>query len=87
MSGFSNAANTLIIDGGDILQGSPLTCYLYSKRKNGECAAAKLMNIAGYDFVTLGNHDFNYGKHEIETYTGELNARCRCATVEGIANV
>ena len=87
MSGFSNAANTLIIDGGDILQGSPLTCYLYSKRKNGECAAAKLMNIAGYDFVTLGNHDFNYGKHEIEKYIGELNARCLCANVEGIANV
>ena len=37
---------TLIIDGGDILQGSPLTYYLYSQRRDGDCVPARLLNLA-----------------------------------------
>ena len=62
ISNFEKDGNTLIIDGGDILQGSPFTYYLYNKRKDDGCLPAEIMNIGGYDFVTLGNHDFNYGK-------------------------
>ena len=87
MNGFANDGNTLIIDGGDILQGSPLTYYLYSQRRDGDCVPARLLNLGGYDFVTLGNHDFNYGKAEIERYLRELDAVCLCANIGGIAGV
>ena len=76
MNGFANDGNTIIIDGGDILQGSPLTYYLYSQRRDGDCVPARLLNLGGYDFVTLGNHDFNYGKAEIERYLRVLDAVC-----------
>ena len=87
MNGFANDGNTLIIDGGDILQGSPLTYYLYSQRRDGDCVPARLLNLGGYDFVTLGNHDFNYGKAEIERYLREIDAVCLCANIGGIAGV
>ena len=74
MNSFANDGNTLIIDGGDILQGSPLTYYLYSQRRDGDCVPARLLNLGGYDFVTLGNHDYNYAKAEIERYLRELDA-------------
>ena len=69
---FPKDGNTLIIDGGDTIQGSPLT-NLYQRLSPEEKAAcltedtygthpiAAMMNLAGYQFVTLGNHDFNYG--------------------------
>lgn len=87
MSTFPDDGNTLILDGGDTLQGSPFTYWLYNAPREGACVPAQIMNLGGYDFVTLGNHDFNYGKTEIERYLRELDARCLCANVEGIEGV
>ncbi|MCR5090548.1 MAG: bifunctional metallophosphatase/5'-nucleotidase [Oscillospiraceae bacterium] len=81
---FTRDGNTLIIDGGDTLQGSPFTYWLYSRSRERSAVPAKLMNLAGYDFITLGNHDFNYGVREIESYLSRLKARCLCANVSGI---
>ena len=86
MRRFSHDGNTLVIDGGDTLQGSPLTSYIYSAPR-GECIPARIMNMGGYNFVTLGNHDFNYGRGEIERYLNELDAVCLCANVEGVRGV
>lgn len=87
MSHFNHDGNTVIVDGGDTLQGSPFTSYLYSERPAGECVPARVMNLAGYDLVTLGNHDFNYGKAEVERYLEELDAKCLCANVKGVKGV
>ena len=84
---FKKDGDTLIIDGGDILQGSPFTYYLYSQTEHGGKTIAALMNIGGYDFITLGNHDFNYGKAAIEEYLAALNAKCLCANVRGVRSV
>mgnify|MGYP002357282770 FL=1 len=35
----------------------------------------------GYDYVTLGNHDFNYGIAPIRAHLETLNAHCLCANV------
>lgn len=86
-STYSKDGNTLIIDGGDTIQGSPFTYWLYSRASHKECVPASVMNLAGYDYVTLGNHDFNYGKEAIEDYLGALNATCLCANVAGIQGV
>ncbi len=84
---FEKDGSTLVIDGGDILQGSPFTYYLFSQCEHGAKTVAGIMNIGGYDFVTLGNHDFNYGRRAIEEYVAALNAKCLCANVSGIAGV
>ncbi|MGI5374647.1 bifunctional metallophosphatase/5'-nucleotidase [Streptomyces sp. CA-251387] len=58
--------NTLLIDAGDTIQGTPLT-YYYAKvdpitAEGGPIhPMAAAMNAIGYDAVALGNHEFNYG--------------------------
>ena len=84
---FTRDGNTLILDGGDTLQGSPFTYWLYSRSRQRSLVPAKLFNLAGYDFITLGNHDFNYGVEELERYLAALDARCLCANVQGLRGV
>ena len=87
MHSFPHDGNTLILDGGDTLQGSPFTYWLYSGGEAHPCVPAKLMNLAGVQFVTLGNHDFNYGVKPLREYLAALDAVCLCANVEGIPEV
>ena len=87
MSRFQNDGNTLIIDGGDTLQGSPFTYYLHKNGLESPCVPARIMNCAGYDFFTLGNHDFNYGQDYLRRYIRAMDARCLCANVHGLEGV
>lgn len=47
--------NVLLVDAGDHIQGTA-----YGSMDKGE-SIIKLMNSAGYDLATLGNHEFDYG--------------------------
>jgi len=47
--------NALLVDAGDAIQGTA-----YGSLDKGE-TILKLMNAAGYDAATLGNHEFDYG--------------------------
>lgn len=47
--------NVLLVDAGDAVQGTA-----YGSMDKGE-TIIKLMNAAGYDVATLGNHEFDYG--------------------------
>ena len=76
---FPKDGNTLIIDGGDTLQGSPLTYYCHAKGL--PMPAARVMNDLHYDYITLGNHDFNYGLATLSDYLQHSNAQCLCANV------
>ena len=51
----SKNPNTLLLDAGDIFQGTP-----YFNFYNGELEF-KLMSLLKYDAVTIGNHDFDNG--------------------------
>ena len=84
---FTHDRDTLILDGGDTLQGSPFTYWLYSRTEEKSLIPARLMTLAGYDFVTLGNHDFNYGTAELERYIEALGAKCLCANALGLRGV
>ena len=77
---FNKDGNTLIIDGGDTIQGSPFTNYL-SNSEFDIHPISTVMNAGGYDFITLGNHDFNYGKKYLKKYLDNLNATCLCTNV------
>ena len=79
---FPKDGNTLVIDGGDTLQGSPLTYY--GRSRGEEIPIARAMNARGYDFITLGNHDFNYGREHLARYLRELGASCLCANVKDL---
>ena len=77
---FPKDENTLVIDGGDTIQGSPLTFYGQSE---GEILPLpRVMNDRGYDYVTLGNHDFGYGREYLLRYLDQLEATCLCANVK-----
>ncbi|HPJ01504.1 MAG TPA: bifunctional UDP-sugar hydrolase/5'-nucleotidase [Candidatus Limiplasma sp.] len=76
---FHKDGNTLIIDGGDTLQGSPLTYFCRTKGRPMPCA--DVMNDLRYDYITLGNHDFNYGYATLQDYLQRSNAQCLCANV------
>lgn len=47
--------NVLLVDAGDAIQGTA-----YGGMDDG-ATIIKLMNAAGYDLATLGNHEFDYG--------------------------
>lgn len=84
---FAKDGNTLIVDGGDNYEGSPFTYWLLRQPVQDAKTAARIMNLAGYDYVGLGNHDFNFGKKCLESYLHHLNATCLCANVQGVEGV
>jgi 2',3'-cyclic-nucleotide 2'-phosphodiesterase/3'-nucleotidase len=72
------AGHTLLFDSGDTIQGTPLA-YYYAKvepiARNGPVhPMAKAMNAIGYDAVTLGNHEFNYGLPLLATWIHQMKA-------------
>lgn len=60
----SEAANAILVDNGDFLQGNPMGDYIAYERgmKEGDMhPVITAMNAVGYDAATVGNHEFNYG--------------------------
>lgn len=68
--------NTLLIDAGDTIQGTPLA-YYYAKIDpiDGDTIhpMAAAMNAIGYDAAALGNHEFNYGIPLLRTFESQLD--------------
>lgn len=57
----------LLVDAGDAFQGLPL-----SNQSKGE-EMAKAMNAVGYDAMTAGNHEFDFGYDQLKKLEGMLN--------------
>ncbi|CAM5224849.1 bifunctional 2',3'-cyclic-nucleotide 2'-phosphodiesterase/3'-nucleotidase [Alishewanella longhuensis] len=55
--------NSVLVDNGDLIQGSPLGDYIAHKGlAEGEVhPIMQAMNTLNYDVATLGNHEFNFG--------------------------
>ncbi|MDB3085237.1 bifunctional metallophosphatase/5'-nucleotidase [Clostridioides difficile] len=51
--------NSILVDAGDCLHGLPIVNMDKGKE------AIELIKCAGYDYITPGNHDFNYGKDRL----------------------
>ena len=54
-------ADVILVDAGDYIQGTP-----YVSDSQGK-TAIELMNAAGYDVATFGNHEFDYGFANLQT--------------------
>ncbi len=72
--------NTLVLDGGDSLQGTPFIQY-YLENGGKAHPVATGFNAMGLDYYTLGNHDFNFGYDKIRDYVAAMNAQLICANV------
>lgn len=59
----SEVTNSVLVDNGDLIQGSPMGDYMASKGlKAGEVHPVyKAMNTLDYQVGNIGNHEFNYG--------------------------
>lgn len=53
--------NTLLLDNGDFLQGSPLGDWAAEQGEDTPHPMISAMNALGYDAATLGNHEFSHG--------------------------
>ncbi|MCD8067034.1 MAG: 5'-nucleotidase C-terminal domain-containing protein [Oscillospiraceae bacterium] len=58
-------AEVVLVDAGDYIQGST-----YVSTSQG-ASAVELMNAVGYDIVTFGNHEFDYGYENLVNIIGE----------------
>lgn len=59
--------NSLLVDAGDATQGAALATYTKGS------AIIKMMNAVGYDAMTLGNHEFDYGSETAVQNAGAAN--------------
>lgn len=78
------AVNSMLIDNGDLLQGSPMGDYVAYERgmKEGDVhPVMKGMNLLGYACSTLGNHEFNYGLSFLDKVLAGANFPFVCANL------
>ena len=78
----ATSANTLLLDNGDFLQGSPLGDYIAEVQGlpvGTEHPMIAAMNALGYDAATLGNHEFNYGLDFLRHSIGSARFPFVCA--------
>ena len=71
----SKGAEVILVDAGDYSQG---TSYV-SVTKGLD--AIEMMNAAGYDVVTLGNHEFDYGYTQLKDNMTKAKFKVLCADV------
>ena len=70
-----SGAEVILVDAGDFSQG---TIYVSS---NKGASAVTMMNAVGYDFVTLGNHEFDFGYEQLKKNLERANFTVLCADV------
>ena len=68
----AKGADVILVDAGDYAQGTP-----YVSDSQGK-TAIELMNAAGYDVVTLGNHEFDYGYANLQTVMKDAKFKVVC---------
>ena len=68
--------HTLILDNGDVLQGSALAMYHNAFHPDEIAPVTSAMNDIGYDYVNVGNHDFDYGEEVLMMHLQNLKAPC-----------
>lgn len=77
---FKKDGNTLVLDGGDTIQGSPLANYLW-EHDQFESVIPAVFNYADYDYYIPGNHDFNYGYRGLSKFVQSMKGICLGANV------
>lgn len=69
-----------LISLGDFSQGGPLCSVSHGKY------AVDVMNLVGYDYVTLGNHEYDYGLEQLKMLTDSLHAETLLCNFRDLRN-
>ncbi len=77
--------NTILIDAGDDIQGTIMTDDLYNKTPEEPHPVITAMNYMGYDAMTLGNHEFNWGIPTMQTILSQAEFPVLAANVTDAA--
>ncbi|MDW0117724.1 bifunctional UDP-sugar hydrolase/5'-nucleotidase [Sporosarcina thermotolerans] len=56
----------LLVDNGDLIQGTPLTYYYVQFLKDEKNPMISVLNHLSYDAAIIGNHEFNYGMDVVD---------------------
>lgn len=62
--GRRQAKESLLLDAGDILHGTPMEWI------EGPAPIVKAFNACGFDAITVGNHEFDFGPENLKTAAG-----------------
>ena len=90
----AEVSNSILVDNGDLLQGSPMGDYIANKFKTEQNKLTdihpvyKAMNTLDYEVGNIGNHEFNYGLSFLKQSIGGanfpyINANVICANKDG----
>ena len=71
----SQGAKVIVADAGDFSQGK------VEVSSNKGLNAVKMMNAAGYDIATLGNHEFDYGYAQLKENLKEATFSTICCNI------
>ena len=82
-------SDCILIDNGDTLEGSPLQSFYYRNLGKSEndvgpndayryqaSPASYAMSLMGYDYINIGNHDFDFGRQELAKHIEASGAKC-----------
>ena len=73
----AKGAEVILVDAGDYSQGE-----VYVSDTKG-LDAVEMMNVTGYDVITLGNHEFDYGYAQLKENMTKADFKILCANVYG----
>ncbi|RPA55313.1 bifunctional 2',3'-cyclic-nucleotide 2'-phosphodiesterase/3'-nucleotidase [Shewanella vesiculosa] len=90
----AEVTNSVLVDNGDLLQGSPMGDYIANRFKTDSNTLTethpvyKAMNTLDYEVGNIGNHEFNYGLSFLEqSISGAnfpyINSNVICADKDG----
>ncbi|RLD40621.1 MAG: bifunctional metallophosphatase/5'-nucleotidase, partial [Bacteroidetes bacterium] len=65
--------NVILLDNGDILQGTPAIYYANYISDAKEHPLSQIMNFMHYEAATVGNHDIEAGHEVYDKYRAQLN--------------
>ena len=63
----------ILVDNGDLIQGTPLTYFYVQFLKDKNNPMISLLNHLSYDAAVIGNHEFNYGLDVLDRAVHESN--------------
>ena len=75
--------DSILIDVGDILQGSALSSYNILQEGGENSPMATALRYIGYDAFVLGNHEFNWGIPTMQSILGQASFPVLAANVTG----
>lgn len=78
-----NYDGRLILEGGDLIQGTVLTNFL-SKNTYLPNPILKICEMTGYDAYVMGNHEFNYGLEHLRNSYKEVSSKILNSNIENL---